>query len=113
MSRKRRLSYGARERRTGIKLLLPSVIFVGVLIILPILYNIYLTFHYVSVFNPRNPRFVGFGNYVRLLSNEAFWSDLVTGVLYTYTSVFFMQTLAYEQALFKIQSPFLQFPFHS
>jgi len=100
MSRKGRLSYGARERRTGVKLLLPSVVFVSVLIVLPILYNIYLTFHYVSVFNPRNPRFVGFGNYLRLLSNEVFWSDLVTAILYTYTSVFFMLVLGLAVALF-------------
>ena len=39
----------------GIKLLLPSFVFVSVLIILPILYDFYLTFHYVSVFNPRKP----------------------------------------------------------
>ncbi len=104
MSRKGSLSYATRECRTGIKLLLPSFVFVSVLIILPILYNFYLTFHYVSVFNPRNPRFVGFGNYLRLLQNEVFWSDLVTAVLYTFVSVFLMLVLGLAVALFLNQS---------
>ena len=104
MLRKGGLSYGARERRIGIKLLLPSVIFVSALILLPILYNLYLTFHHVSVFNPRNPKFIGFSNYLRLLHNEVFWSDLVTAILYTFTSVLFMLALGLAVALFLNQN---------
>ena len=99
-----RLSYGARERRLGIKLLLPSFAFVSVLIILPIFYNLYLTFHYVSVFNPRHPRFVGLGNYLRLLQNDVFWSDLVTAIIYTFASVLLMLILGLAVALFLNQS---------
>jgi len=104
MLRKGRLSYGARERRMGIKLLLPSVVFVTILILLPILYNFYLTFHHVSVFDPRNPKFVGFTNYLRLLHNEVFWSDLVTAILYTFTSVLLMLVLGLAVALFLNQN---------
>lgn len=101
---KRKLSYEARERRIGIQLLLPSVAFVGILIIIPILYDFYLTFHYVSVFNPRNPKFVGFENYIRLLNEEAFWSDLVTAIIYTFSSVALQLVLGLAVALFLNQN---------
>ena len=101
---KRKLSYEARERRIGIQLLLPSVAFVGILIILPIVYDFYLTFHYVSVFNPRNPKFVGFENYIRLLNEEAFWSDLVTAIIYTFSSVALQLVLGLAVALFLNQN---------
>ncbi len=84
----------------GIKLLLPSVVFVGVLIIIPILYDFYLTFHYVSAFNPRNPKFVGMDNYIRLLGYDAFWSDLVTAIIYTFSSVALLLALGLAVALF-------------
>jgi multiple sugar transport system permease protein len=101
---KRKLSYEARERRMGIQLLLPSVAFVGILIIIPIVYDFYLTFHYVSVFNPRNPKFVGFENYIRLLNEEAFWSDLVTAIIYTFSSVALQLVLGLAVALFLNQN---------
>lgn len=101
---KRKLSYEARERRIGIQLLLPSVAFVGILIIIPILYDFYLTFHYVSIFNPRNPKFVGFENYIRLLNEEAFWSDLVTAIIYTFSSVALQLVLGLAVALFLNQN---------
>lgn len=88
----------------GIQLLLPSVAFVGILIIIPIVYDFYLTFHYVSVFNPRNPKFVGFENYIRLLNEEAFWSDLVTAIIYTFSSVALQLVLGLAVALFLNQN---------
>jgi multiple sugar transport system permease protein len=88
----------------GVQLLLPSVVFVGVLIVLPILYDFYLTFHYVSVFNPRHPKFVGLANYIRLIGYEAFWSDLITGIIYTFSSVALMLGLGLAVALFLNQN---------
>ncbi len=104
MLKKRERSYEKKERRIGIQLLLPSVAFVGILIIIPILYDFYLTFHYVSVFNPRNPKFVGFENYIRLLNGEAFWSDLVTAIIYTFSSVALQLLLGLAVALFLNQN---------
>jgi multiple sugar transport system permease protein len=90
----------------GIEFLLPSVVFVGILIIVPILYDFYLTFHYVSVFHPKNPKFVGFENYIRLLNDEAFWSDLVTAIIYTFSSVALQLVLGLAVALFLNQNFF-------
>jgi len=104
MSKKGERSYEKKERRIGIQLLLPSVAFVGILIIIPILYDFYLTFHYVSIFNPRNPKFVAFENYIRLLNGEAFWSDLVTAIIYTFSSVALQLILGLAVALFLNQN---------
>ena len=65
------LTYEQRERRFGVRLLLPSLGFVGILIVLPILYNIYLSFNYVSSYDPIHPKFVGLENYVNLLITKS------------------------------------------
>ncbi len=94
------LTYEQSERRFGIRLLLPSLAFVGVLIVLPILYNVYLSFHFVSSYDPAHPRFVGLENYIGLLQNEVFWHDLLNGVIYTFSSVILQLTLGLGVAIF-------------
>jgi len=82
------------------QLVLPSVLFVGILIILPILYNIYLSFHFVSSYDPLHPKFVGLENYLHLLRNEVFWSDLLNGAIYSFGSVLLQLSLGLVIALF-------------
>ncbi|MBW2055945.1 MAG: sugar ABC transporter permease [Deltaproteobacteria bacterium] len=100
MLRRKDLTYSQKESRLGLKLLLPSVLFVGVLIVLPIFYNIYLSFHFVSGYDPTHPRFVALDNYVRLLGNEVFWSDLRNAIIYTFGSVLLQLSLGLSIALF-------------
>ncbi len=88
------------ESRFGLQLLLPSLGFVGILIVLPILYNIYLSFHFVSSYDPVHPRFVGLANYRSLFRNEVFWNDLVNGIVYTFGSVALQLSLGLGIALF-------------
>jgi len=94
------VTYLHRENRLGMQLVLPSVLFVGILIILPILYNIYLSFHFVSSYDPLHPKFVGIENYIHLLQNEVFWSDLLNGAIYSFGSVLLQLTLGLVIALF-------------
>ena len=82
------------------KLLFPSVSLVGILIMLPILYNIYLSFHFVSAYDPAHPEFVGLENYINLLRNEVFWSDLRNGAIYAFGSILLQLTLGLMIALF-------------
>lgn len=88
------------ERRFGIRLLLPSLAFVGVLIVLPILYNMYLSFHFVPSYDPAHPRFVGLDNYIALLRDGVFWNDLFNGIVYTIGSVAVQIVLGVGIALF-------------
>lgn len=94
------LTYEERENRFGIKLLLPGVVLVGILIVLPILYNIYLSFNFVSAYDPRHPEFVGLENYITLLRNEVFWNDLLNGMIYTFGSILLQLGLGLGIALF-------------
>jgi multiple sugar transport system permease protein len=94
------LTYEQSERRFGIRLLLPSLGFVGILIVLPILYNIYLSFNFVSSYDPVHPKFVGLENYVNLLHNKVFWNDLCNGMIYTFASVVLQLALGLGIALF-------------
>jgi multiple sugar transport system permease protein len=100
------LTYDQSERRFGVKLLLPSLGFVGILIVLPILYNIYLSFNFVSSYDPTHPKFVGLQNYINLLSNEVFWNDLFNGVVYTFGSIVLQLSLGLGIALFLNQEFF-------
>jgi len=94
------LTYEQHERRFGIRLLLPSLGFVGLLIVLPILYNIYLSFHFVSSYDPSHPKFVGLENYIGLLGSEIFWGDLLNGIVYTFASVILQLSIGLGVALF-------------
>jgi multiple sugar transport system permease protein len=93
-------TYGRSESWFGMQLLLPSLGFVGILIVLPILYNIYLSFHFVSSYDPAHPKFVGFENYITLLWNDTFWNDLLNGIVYTLGSVGLQLALGLGIALF-------------
>jgi multiple sugar transport system permease protein len=100
------LTYTQRETRFGIKLLLPSLAFVGILIVLPILYNIYLSFNFVSSYRPTQPEFIGLQNYVNLLQDEVFWNDLFNAILYTFGSIMLQLSIGLGVALFLNQDFF-------
>ena len=100
LHRRSRVALAQSESRFGLQLLLPSLGFVGILIVLPILYNIYLSFHFVSSYDPLHPKFVGLQNYGSLLRDGVFWNDLVNGIVYTFGSVALQLSLGLGVALF-------------
>ena len=100
MKKTQKISYALQESFFGMKLLLPSVLCVGGLILLPILYNIYLSFHFVSAYDPGHPKFVGFDNFIYLFKNEVFWTDFKNGIVYTFGSIVLQLMLGLGVALF-------------
>ncbi len=74
------ISLEKKESRFGWKLIAPSVGVIGLLIIYPILYNIYLSFFDVKLTGDK--LFVGLANYQRLLRDAAFYNSLVTTFFY-------------------------------
>jgi len=54
-------------------LLAPSFLLLGVVLIYPLVYNVYLSFFAWRYTNPSATRFVGFDNYVKLLTDPNFW----------------------------------------
>ena len=69
-----------QEARLGIKLVAPAIGIIGLLIIYPILFNIYLSFFDVQLNGDRY--FVGLSNYQSLLSNSDFYRAIWTTALY-------------------------------
>lgn len=74
-----------RESRLGWKLIAPSIGVIGLLIVYPILYNIYLSFFNVRLSGEKI--FIGLANYERLLKDTAFYGSLVTTFFYLFGTV--------------------------
>ncbi|MFW6120764.1 MAG: carbohydrate ABC transporter permease [Petrotogales bacterium] len=76
-----------KEASLGWKLILPTVIIIGGLIIYPVIYNIYLSFFNVSI-TPGKPNiFVGMQNYTRVITDSSFWRSFGITILFTFLTV--------------------------
>jgi len=76
-----------RESRMGVMLILPAVLVVAVLVVLPLFWNIALSFQSARLINIQDVKLVGFDatlrNFDRVLSDREFWSVLRTTFIYT------------------------------
>jgi multiple sugar transport system permease protein len=73
------------ERRAAWLLLAPALLAIGLFFALPLLAALALSmtdFDIYAVADPRNLRFVGLGNYGRLLRDPLFWQALRTTLVY-------------------------------
>jgi multiple sugar transport system permease protein len=72
---KKRASEGKRaEARLGMMLCAPAVIVMLIVTAYPILYAIYLSFFRADLRTPDANEFIGFGNYVTVLSSPIWWN---------------------------------------
>ncbi len=69
-----------KEARLAWKMLAPSLFIVGILILYPLIFNIYLSFFDVSISGDN--KFVGLANYISLLRNEAYYKSWGTTIIY-------------------------------
>jgi multiple sugar transport system permease protein len=75
------------EARLGIILMLPALLLIVGIVIYPIFYNLYLSFHKVSL-NPAKPhKFLGLENYLELFSNGDFVKSLSITLIYVLVTV--------------------------
>ncbi len=85
------LGVRARPRRPIIGLptllVLPAVCLLGLVLALPIVTAIVLSLFRVELLNPTGARFLGLGNYLRILGSAAFWFSLRVTVVYTLGTV--------------------------
>ena len=79
------LSLAQRESRLGWRLVAPSIGVIGLLIIYPILYNIYLSFFDIKLTGEK--LFIGLANYERLFRDTAFYGSLLTTVVYLFGTI--------------------------
>ncbi|ASI91985.1 MULTISPECIES: sugar ABC transporter permease [Vibrio] len=73
------------EARFGWKLVAPTIGIIGLLILYPIVFNVYLSFFDVKLNGDKT--FVGIANYARLLANPDYYSSIATTGIYLFGTV--------------------------
>lgn len=68
-------------------LILPSLIVIFGVIIWPVLYSLYISFHKMYMVYPEEFPFVGLKNYIKVFRNSVFWAALGRTFYFTGTSV--------------------------
>jgi multiple sugar transport system permease protein len=85
--KKKRSSFKANEARLGYLLITPALLLISLVILYPVAYNIWLSFHKVSL-NPNQPDlFVGLDNYISLLKDASFWHSIMITLIFTVITV--------------------------
>jgi len=87
------------KQRLIFGLVTPSMLAIGFTFLLPIGYVVYLSLHKYNILIPAHP-FVGFSNYLRLLSDPNFWNSLEVTLYFAFVGVTTEVTLALLIALF-------------
>jgi len=101
------ISIARQESRLGWKLVAPCIGVIGLLIIYPLAYNIYLSFFDVRLAGDNI--FIGLSNYERLLKDSGFYGSLLTSVVYLSGTVLGSTLVGLFVALLMNQ----QFPFRN
>ena len=73
-------------QKTGIVLILPSVVLILSLLVYPVLYGVWLSFFKKHSFFP-GERFVGLSNYIYLLKDSEFWMSVWYGTVYAISTI--------------------------
>ena len=89
---------GFKDARTGILLILPTVLMLCLLILFPILYNIWISFFAKHAFLPMQT-WVQLGNYIEMLADEQFWISVKLSFVFTATSTALQIVLGVAVAL--------------
>jgi ABC-type sugar transport system permease subunit len=71
----------------GYLLLAPAILIVLFIIIYPTVYSVYLSTYFHKIIRLKDRTFVGIENYVELFSSGAFWNAILTGLIFTFSSV--------------------------
>jgi multiple sugar transport system permease protein len=80
-TRARRSATARRQQRTGLLFVLPSVAFVGLFFIIPLMMTAWMSLTDWPLLG--SPRFIGLGNYRTLTSDSTFWQSLGFTAKYT------------------------------
>jgi len=76
----------------------PALVVVSLLALYPLLWTSYKSL-FDTKFGSPEAEFVGLGNYIRLINNQAFWTSLKTTILFIVPSMFFQVALGLMIAL--------------
>lgn len=80
------LTIEEKEVLLGYGLIVPSIALVGIMILYPLLYNLFLSFHRVPLNPDQSIEWVGLSHYRNILSDPNFWQSLRLTIQYTLLS---------------------------
>ncbi|MDK2967613.1 sugar ABC transporter permease [Lacrimispora sp.] len=78
-----------------------SILLIGLIVVFPIIYTIYISFTNMNLYHWTNYDFIGFGNYIRALTklDSGFMSALLTTIVWTVINMVIQILAAYIIAL--------------
>jgi multiple sugar transport system permease protein len=80
-------------------LLFPSLVWIIMIIVYPLVYNIWLSFH-KSTYGIELGPFIGFDNYIKIfLADDVFWQTFINTVIWTIGNLFFQTVIGLGGAL--------------
>jgi len=77
----------------------PVILFLGIVMVYPLFYSVWLSFQKMRFFGGLKIKFVGFGNFLKVLQDGKFWDSLGTSLQFTAESVIFAMLLGLGFAL--------------
>jgi multiple sugar transport system permease protein len=98
------LSRRTHELLAGYIYLLPAAVALGGTVLFPIVKAMHMSLYYNVLIKPREYRFVGLENYVRLLRDDVFWLSLWNSLVWVFGSVGFQFLGGFAAALLLHQS---------
>ncbi|MBW4667228.1 MAG: sugar ABC transporter permease [Cyanomargarita calcarea GSE-NOS-MK-12-04C] len=74
--RRRKIRRNLTEDLAGYLFMTPTILVMGIFVVLPILYAVFLSLHKVRLLGGINYEFIGFRNFTRLVADERVWIAL-------------------------------------
>lgn len=71
------------EKRIKYIFSLPAVILIGLIVVFPICYNLYMSLNFWFVSGIEGPKWVGLNNYISLMFDSRFWNSIRVTVIFT------------------------------
>ncbi len=88
-----------REDRIKHAFIWPALLVVLIVTIYPLVYSLTVSFTSFRLIPPTPPKFIGFGNYAKLLGQERFWDVIQTTSLISFFAVIFQYVFGLALAL--------------
>jgi multiple sugar transport system permease protein len=79
--------------------LAPALLATAILVVLPVLNTLWMSFHDVVLFRPRSRPFVGLSNYAAALQDPVFWESLLRSFVWVLSAVTLQFLLGFAAAL--------------
>ena len=88
-----------RKRLIGYLYLVPAVLCMMATVVVPIFLAVKMSLYADVLYKPQNYRFIGLGNYIRLIHDPVFWHTLWNSVVWVFGSVFLQFIFGFAAAL--------------